>query len=560
MELHPDEPRVVGPFDDFGEQAIGRHAREHQALRLQPRAVADIDFIAVAVAFADLGAVIDRGGNAVACQPGFIGAESHRAAHVAAGFADLQTIGTHPFSDHADHGFIGRAEFGGAGAGHAGLVARRFDTGHLHAKADAEKRHFAFAGKAHTGDLAFGTAFAKAAGHQDAVHRFEPHRDILALEFLGIEPLDIDLDAVGDAAMDQRFGERFIGILHARILADDADGDFAFGIVQRFADPRPAGQHRRRGVGDAERCQHLIIQPFGVILQRHVVNARRIERGDDGFLGDIAEQCDLGAITVGQRMFGAADQHMRLDADTAQFGNAVLGRLGLQFPRRRQIGNQRAMDIDGVGAADIGGQLPNRLEERQRFDIADGAADFAQHEIKPVGFSAGKGLDGIGDVRDDLNRRAEKLPLALLGDDVLIDSPRGDIVGLPRRDAGKAFVMAEIEIGLGAIVGHIDFAMLIGRHRAGIDVEIRIELADADRIATRLKQCGQRGGHQALAKRRDHAAGDENKPGHGRKVLAPITPPAPVGTTNLLVDKRYSPSRKRSAAPASGGAAATWPG
>jgi hypothetical protein len=32
--------------------------------------------------------------------------------------------------------------------------------------------------------------------------------------------------------------------------------------------------------------------------------------------------------------------------------------------------------------------------------------------------------------------------------------------------------MAEVEIGLGAVVGDIDLAVLIGRHRARIDVEI----------------------------------------------------------------------------------------
>ena len=48
--------------------------------------------------------------------------------------------------------------------------------------------------------------------------------------------------------------------------------------------------------------------------------------------------------------------------------------------------------------------------------------------------------------------------------------------------------MTEIEIGFGAVIGHIAFAMLIGRHRARIDVEIGVQLAQADFISTRLKQ------------------------------------------------------------------------
>ena len=49
-------------------------------------------------------------------------------------------------------------------------------------------------------------------------------------------------------------------------------------------------------------------------------------------------------------------------------------------------------------------------------------------------------------------------------------------------DAGEAFVVAEIEIGLGAVVGDEHFAVLIRAHRARIDVEIGIELAEADPV------------------------------------------------------------------------------
>ena len=45
---------------------------------------------------------------------------------------------------------------------------------------------------------------------------------------------------------------------------------------------------------------------------------------------------------------------------------------------------------------------------------------------------------------------------------------------------GEPLVMAEIEIGLGAVVQHVNFAVLIRVHRAGIDVEIGIELLEDD--------------------------------------------------------------------------------
>ena len=69
-----------------------------------------------------------------------------------------------------------------------------------------------------------------------------------------------------------------------------------------------------------------------------------------------------------------------------------------------------------------------------------------------------------------------EVPL-LAGDDIGIDAARRDVVGLAGGDAGEAFVMPQVEVGLGAVVGDVDLAMLIGRHRPRIDVEIGIELA-----------------------------------------------------------------------------------
>jgi hypothetical protein len=51
----------------------------------------------------------------------------------------------------------------------------------------------------------------------------------------------------------------------------------------------------------------------------------------------------------------------------------------------------------------------------------------------------------------------------------------GDVVGTACGRARKTLVMTQIEIGLGAIVRDEDFAMLIRRHRARIDIEIGVE-------------------------------------------------------------------------------------
>ncbi|GGB77179.1 hypothetical protein GCM10007417_16300 [Glycocaulis alkaliphilus] len=48
--------------------------------------------------------------------------------------------------------------------------------------------------------------------------------------------------------------------------------------------------------------------------------------------------------------------------------------------------------------------------------------------------------------------------------------------------------MAKVEIGLGPVFGDIDLAVLIGRHRARIDIEIGIELAQPDAVSACLQE------------------------------------------------------------------------
>src|SRR5215469_5312665 len=78
--------------------------------------------------------------------------------------------------------------------------------------------------------------------------------------------------------------------------------------------------------------------------------------------------------------------------------------------------------------------------------------------------------------------------------------------------------MAQVQVGLGAVVGDVDLAVLVGRHRAGIDVQVGVELAQPHAEAARLQQGAQRCRGDAFAEGGDHAAGDEHVPRHGPPV------------------------------------------
>ena len=181
------------------------------------------------------------------CERRRIGAEPHGAAEVAVGRALLQRVALEPFGHQADHRLRRRREFGRVGLGDAAEIARRLDHRHLHAEADAEIRHVALARELRRADFSFGAALAEAAGHQDAVDVLEERRRVLLLEHFGFDPVEIDLHLVGDAAVRERLDQRFVGVLHAGVFADDGDGDVAFRVADALVDRAASAPGRAAG-------------------------------------------------------------------------------------------------------------------------------------------------------------------------------------------------------------------------------------------------------------------------------------------------------------------------
>jgi hypothetical protein len=284
----------------------------------------------------------------------------------------------------------------------------------------------------------------------------------------------------------------------------------AFRILQPVHHVGPAvevGARRRR---DLEGVQHRLIEAGAVIGQRRLVDRFQVIGGDDGIGADVAEQRDFGALLFRNRVFGAADEDVGRDADGAQFLHRVLGRLGLQLAAGGEVGQQREVHEDALAAGAVLTELADRLEERQPLDIAHGAADLAQLEIDLVLAHGQEILDLVGDVRDHLDGLAEIVAAAFLFQHVGIDPPRRDGIGAPGGDPGEAFVVAEVEVGFRTVVGDEDLAMLKGRHRAGIDVQVGVELPQPDGKAAGLQQGAKRGRCEALAEAGNDAAGDED--------------------------------------------------
>ncbi len=297
------------------------------------------------------------------------------------------------------------------------------------------------------------------------------------------------------------------------VLADHADVDHGLRILLGGDHRAPFRQVGGRDI-QAQLVDHDVVEVLLVQQHGNLVNVVRVDRGDHRPLFDVGEQRDLAALLVRQRVQAAAQQDIGLNADAAQFLDRVLRRLGLDLPRAPDDGHQSQMHVQNLVAAELHAHLANGLEEGERLDVADRAADFHHADIRVAGAHADAILDFIGDVRDHLHRCAEIVAAPLLGDDPFVDPAGGEIAVAARGRAHETLVMAEIEIRLGTIGRDEHLAVLKGTHGAGIHVDVRIEFHHADFQAPRLEDGAEGGGCDALAERGNDAAGDENKSSH----------------------------------------------
>ena len=129
-------------------------------------------------------------------------------------------------------------------------------------------------------------------------------------------------------------------------------------------------------------------------------------RADYRTLFNVGKQRDLVPRGHVDRVVGAADQHVRLQADGAQFLHRVLSRFGLGFAGGGDVRHQRQVHQHGALGAYFDTQLANGFEERLRLDVADRAADFDHGHVSIAGTLDDAAFDLVGDVRNDLNGRA----------------------------------------------------------------------------------------------------------------------------------------------------------
>ena len=171
----------------------------------------------------------------------------------------------------------------------------------------------------------------------------------------------------------------------------------------------------------------------------------------------------------------------------------MLGGLGLQLGGRAHERHERQVHVDDVVAPDVLLELADRLQERQPFDVAHRAAHLDDDDVGVASDLPDRRLDLVRDVRDHLDGAAQIVAPALFLDDGVVDLAGGDVVVARHAARGEPFVVAQIEVGLAAVVGDEDLAVLIRAHRARVDVDVRIHLLQRHPEPTRLQQRPHRG-------------------------------------------------------------------
>jgi len=147
------------------------------------------------------------------------------------------------------------------------------------------------------------------------------------------------------------------------------------------------------------------------------------------------------------------------------------------------------MNVKDIIPAYVTPHLADGLKEGESLDVAHRAphVDNNPARLALPRHLAATPLYLIGDMRHHLDGATEKHTLPLLSDDGTINLPGGHTGGSGKIGIDEAFVMTQVEVSFSTILGNVDLAMLIRRHRTWIDIDVRVQFLNGDRDITTLQ-------------------------------------------------------------------------
>ena len=222
-----------------------------------------VDFVAVAVAFGDVGGAVNLSSGGIFGEFGGVVAEAHGAAGRFFPFLPFHDVDDILFAIFDDFFGIGVAQTPASGGG---------DAGHLHAEAETKIWYIVGEGVGGGGDFAVDAARAKTAGDNNTVDGGE----VSISSGFGVDPGEVEVDFVPSSSGLEGFGDADISIIVADIFGDETDldslGIFAIAFFAKFF---PGGH-----VG------------FGVVFDEVVENFE--DAGFENVEGDVVDTGDIG--------------------------------------------------------------------------------------------------------------------------------------------------------------------------------------------------------------------------------------------------------------------------
>ena len=289
--------------------------------------------------------------------------------------------------------------------------------------------------------------------------------------------------------------------MQLRILSHQRDCHLVHRVIHVVDHLHPLPQIRLRA-GKLQAVAHRLREMLVLHHQRNLIDGVGIEILQHVGTRHVAEQGNLVLQLLRHLIFGAADNDVRPDTHALQLTHRRLRGLCLHFAGTVKIRDQRDMNHARVIRADLLHELTDRLIEGLGFDVADRAAHLddgdpflllARRAVEPT-------LDLVRDMWNHLNRAAAVIAVALLVQNRPVHLSAGDIGIMVQALVDEALIMSEVQIRLRAVVRDKHLAVLNRVHRAGIHIQIGIELLHRDAVAARLQQTPERGRCDALAK------------------------------------------------------------
>ena len=493
MELGTQVEVTARNLDSLDQAAVRAGACNDQALFLKLGAELVVELIAVAMALVDVQCAVALGHPGARGDGAGVLAQAHRAT------LRLDTLLIrHQVNDVMMA--LGR-KLAGIGVGVAQHIAGVLHDHDLHTQADAKVGNMVLPRVLGSLDHALNAAVAEAARYDDTVGVAQfLGTAVLVHQVLTVHPLDIDLALVLKARMVQALHDAQVGVVQLDILAHQRDGA-GLAAGRNAADKLfPLGQVGGRGL-QVQLAGHYVGQAGGFQHQRALVQARHRQVLNDAVGAHVAEHTDLALDVVAHRAVGAQDDDVRRDAHALQLLAGMLGRFGFVLVGAGNVGYQHDMDVAAVLGALLQADLADGLQEGLALDIAGSAADLGDNDIGlgALGQVINVALDLVGDVGDDLHGLAQVGALPLFVQDVPVDFAGGQVGVFVQVFIDKTLIMAQVQVGLGAVVRHEHLAVLQGAHRAGVHIDVGIQLLAGHLQPAGLEQTAQAGRCDALA-------------------------------------------------------------